>query len=55
MSCVNMLERARNCESSDMVAETMPHAQKTGDRGVGQFLHENAEDLVGLIESERDR
>ena len=28
MSCVNMLERARNWESSDIVAETMPTPRK---------------------------
>ena len=29
------------------------HAQEAGDRGVGQLLHENAENLVRFIEIER--
>ena len=34
MSCVNMLLRARNCESSDIVAETMPTPRKPATNGL---------------------
>ena len=38
MSCVNMLERARNCESSDIVADTIPTPRKPATTGFVSFF-----------------